>query len=393
MSGREAGAARRGGAGSSGGGGDGLGQASGAGAGPDRPRLVDDLLRYCDLLGPSGQEDLVARAFAEDMRSLGLEPEVDAFANVTVRLGPARGDRPTVAVTAHLDEIGFVVRKVEPNGFLRVHRVGGVHDRVIAGQRLVFLTDEGLVSGVVGVKAKHLSSQDELSRSVGVDDAYVDVFAGSREEALRRGLRVGTLGVFDARARVESGMLCGKALDDRVGVALLVELARRLRGADLPWNTALLATAQEEFSVRGGVSAARRVDADVILCLDIAIATDTPDSADGGDVALGAGPVLSRFTRASLNGVIPHPKLRRFAESVAAERGIAVQDGVLQGGLTDASFMQHEGRGAAAIDLSFPTRYTHTPVETASLADIARLADWVEAVVRSLDGSPDLRRG
>ena len=354
--------------------------------------LADLVVRYSDLLGPSGEEDRVAAAFVQDVRALGLGAEVDAFANVAVPLGAMDPAKRTVMVSAHLDEVGFVVRRIERDGFLRLHRVGGTHDRVVAGQRLTFLGDEGPIPGVVGVKSKHLSTTDELARSVGVDDAYVDVFATSAEEVREMGLSVGTLGVFDAEARVAGDRVSGKALDDRVGIAVLLGLAERLQGAQSPWNVVLLATAQEEFSVRGGVSAARRIDPDVALCVDVAIATDTPDSDGHGDVALGAGPVLTRFTRANLNGVIPNPRLRRFASGVAESAGIALQHGVLQGGLTDASFMQHVGRGIPSLDVSFPCRYTHTPVETASVHDIGRLTDWIEAMLAALGDLPDLTR-
>ena len=138
--------------------------------------------------------------------------------------------------------------------------------------------------------------------------------------------------------------------------------------------------------------AARRIDPDLALCVDVAIATDTPDMEGHGDVALGAGPVLTRFTRASLNGIIPNPSLRRFAAGVAEAAGIDLQHAVLQGGLTDASFMQHVGRGIPSLDVSFPCRYTHTPVETASVRDVERLTDWIEAMLGSLADLPDLTR-
>ena len=357
-------------------------------------RLAERIVRYSDLLGPSGEEDRVVRAFVEDVRELGFEAEVDSFANVTVPLGPRRGDRPTVMVSAHLDEVGFVVRQVREDGFLRVHRVGGIHDQVVAGQRLVFLGEDGDVPGVVGVKAKHLNSPDELRRAVGVDDAYVDVFLGSAEDVHAAGVGPGTLGVFDAQARVHGDRITGKALDDRAGVCVLLEVAARLAAEAPTCDVVLLATAQEEFSVRGGTSAARRIDPDLAFCLDIAIATDTPDSPDAGAVRLGAGPVLTRFTRAQLNGIIPNPKLRRFAARVADAAGIPLQHGVLQGGLTDASFMQHVGRGIPSIDVSFPTRYTHTPVEIVSLRDLEGLVGWVEAMVRGVEVEGlDLVRG
>jgi putative aminopeptidase FrvX len=359
----------------------------------DLDRLAARVARYADLVAPSGEEDAAIRTFVEDLDDLGARCEVDTFGNVTAALGRRRDDLPTVMVSAHLDEIGFVVRKIERDGFLRVHRVGGVHDRVVAGQRIVLLGEDGLVAGVVGVKAKHASGPEELARSVGVDDAYVDVHATGSDEVRAMGIEVGTLGTFDATARRVGTRVSGKALDDRAGVAVLVELAERLRGTEPPANVVLLGTVQEEFAVRGGVSAARRIDPDVALCIDVAIAHDTPDLRDLGETSLGAGPVLTRFTRATLAGLVPHPTLRRFAARVAETHGVPLQHAALQGGLTDASNMQHEGRGIPSLDVSFPTRYTHTPVETIDLVDLTRLAQWIEGMLDTLDELPDLARG
>lgn len=353
--------------------------------------LTRRIVRYADLLGPSGQEDRVVTSVCDDLSALGLAPDVDAFANVVAFLGPRDPGRPTLQLSAHLDEVGFVVRDVLRSGFLRVHRVGGVHDQVVAGQWLVFLGEKGDVPGVVGVRAKHACSPEELRRAVGVDDAFVDIGARDREHALELGIEIGTLGVFDARARVHGDRVIGKALDNRVGVAVLVELAERLRGADLAANVALLFTSQEEFAVRGGLSAARRVDADFAVCIDIAVATDVPVGDTESPVALGAGPVLTRFTRGSANGMIPSPLLRRFAAASAEQIGVRLQQSVLQGGLSDGAFTQHVGRGVPTLDASFATRYTHTPVETVDLRDVRGLVDWLDAMARST--VPDLRRG
>jgi putative aminopeptidase FrvX len=355
-------------------------------------RLAARVARYADLIGPAGEEDAVIGALVDDLASLGVTSEVDSFGNVAAPLGPRRDDLPTVMISAHLDEIGFVVRKIASDGFVRVHRVGGVHDRVVAGQRIVLLGEDGPVRGVVGVKAKHASSAEELARSVGVDDAYLDLHATSADEVRAMGVEIGTLGTFDATLQRFGTRLTGKALDDRAGVAVLVELAERLRPAELPANAVLLGTAQEEFAVRGGVSAARRLDPDVAFCVDVAIAHDTPDLTELGETALGGGPVLTRFTRATLNGLIPHPTLRRFAARIAASHEVPLQHAALQGGLTDASTMQHEGRGIPSLDVSFPTRYTHTPVETIDLVDLAELVRWIEAMVRSLNELPSLDR-
>ena len=355
--------------------------------------LIDDIVTYSELFGPSGEEDRVIRLFTSDLETLGIETTVDALGNVIAPLTRAVEGYPTVMISAHLDEIGFVIRKIEDTGFLRVHRVGGVNDRVIAGQRLVFMGKDGPVQGVVGVKAKHVSSPEELRAIVGVDEACVDIMIPSKQAVIDLGLTVGSLGTFTGQLVRQGDYIQGKALDNRVGVALLLEIARRLQDVPVQVGVTLVATVQEEFSVRGGVTAARTVAPDFALCLDVAIATDTPDLTGLGSVSLGGGPVITRFTRASLNGIIPNPKLWRFAQSVATKEGIETQFGVLQGGLTDGSFMQYELGGIPTLDLSFPTRYTHTAVETCHLRDIERCADLAIAILEDVPGNFDLARG
>lgn len=355
--------------------------------------LIDDLLRYSRLWGPAGEEDRVIAAFVADLTAHGLTPAVDRLGNVSATLCEAQPGYPTVMVSAHLDEIGFVVRKIETDGFLRLHRVGGTHDRVVAGQAVVFQGERGPVEGVIGVKAKHVSTPQELASSVSVDDAYVDILVASRDEALALGIEVGTLGTFRAEPLLVRDHVVGKALDDRAAVAILLEVVRRLAKDPPRAGVAIVGTVQEEFAVRAGVVAARRVAPDLAVCIDIAIATDTPDLGYLGDVRLGAGPVVSRFTRANLNGIIPNPKLRRLVGRVAAEQGIPLQNGVLQGGLTDGSYMQYEGEGIPTIDVGFAVRYTHTPIETAHLRDVEQTADLLIAVLRDLPSGIDLARG
>ena len=355
--------------------------------------LRDDVLRYSRLFGPSGAEDDVIRTFVDDLRSLGLESSVDPLGNVSAVLTEAQPGYSHVMITAHLDEVGVVIRKIEADGYLRIHRVGGTNDRVVAGQRFAFLTTKGTVEGVVGVKAKHVSSAAELSAAVMIDDAYVDIMAADKREAEALGIEVGTLGTFLAEPVIHNDFIRGKALDDRAGIAMLLETARRVLSEPPRAGVTLVATVQEEFSVRGGVPAARRVNPDLAFCLDIAIATDTPDLSYLGDVKLGGGPVITRFTRAVLNGIIPNPKLLRFVGSVAKTENIPVQYAVLQGGLTDGSFMQYEGNGIPTLDLGFATRYTHTPVETCHLRDLEQGVDLLYAVLKRLPEGFEVGRG
>jgi putative aminopeptidase len=356
--------------------------------------LLADIETFSQLVGPSGAEDAVISEFVSRMEALGYEPTVDPLGNVITPVSEPDPGWPKIMVSAHVDEIGFVVRKVEPDGWLRVHRVGGINDRVIAGQRLVFVAEDGShVEGCVGVKGRHVSSDEEMRSAVLVDDSYVDVMEGSAEAVRARGIDVGSIGTYLGSFSVNGDVVRGKALDDRVGVALLLELARRSQSVRFRSGLTLVTTIQEEFSVRGGVTSARAVVPDFAICLDIAVATDTPDARYLGDVCLGRGAIVTRFTRGTLNGLIPNPKLCKYAASVAQAHDIPFSYGVLQGGLTDGSYMQYEARGIPTLDLSFPVRYIHTPVETCHMADVGSVADLAFSMVTDVPDNFSLARG
>ena len=356
--------------------------------------MLELVERYTQLFGPSGAEDRVIAAFVQDMHDCHLKPEVDPLGNVIVRVKAPDPGYPHIMICAHLDEIGVVIRSITPDGFLQVHRVGGMHDRVVPGQRFVFLSDTGeLIGGVGGVKSKHASSAQELSHAGSLDEVYIDVMAGSASDVEALGLRVGCLGTFAPSFTVQGDRICSKALDNRAAIAVLVSLAQTLQKQDFRCGLTLLATVQEEFSIRGGVPAAEAVRPDLALCLDIALATDTPDMRGLGEIRVGGGVVLSGFSRAAANGIIPNPSLMRYARNTAAAQHLPVTFGVMQGGLTDGSFMQYTGRGIPFLDLGFATRYTHTAVEVCSLSDLQDLTKLCEAMVRNVPEHFDLSRG
>jgi putative aminopeptidase FrvX len=356
--------------------------------------LTSDIELYSGLFGPSGHEDLVIRAFADAAQALGYPASVDALGNVIVRVRNPGAGYPSFAVTAHLDEIGFVVRDIDPAGWLYLDRIGGVNDRVVAGQLLRVRSDSGeLVAGHVGVKGAHVSTAAELATVVTVEEAYVDLLLSSREEVLAQGIRIGSPAAFAGPFSQRGALLRGKAFDDRIGIAAMLELLRRLQEADFGAGLTLIATVQEEFSMRAGVPPVRAVNPDVLMCLDIGLAADSPDHNSGGP-RLGAGPVIHGYTRGrSGGGLIPNPALVRYVADVAAKHEVPYVHAALRGGLTDGSYMQYAGAGIATIDLAFPVRNAHTAVEVAHLSDIEHLVDLVTHAITGAGRGQSFARG
>jgi putative aminopeptidase FrvX len=352
------------------------------------------LRELTDISAPSGSEDAMVACMASRLGDLGLRPEIDVLGNVTVHLGGAAA-AGGLLISAHMDEVGFVVTRIDPDGFLSIQRIGGLEERVLASRAVVLLGERGPVRGVIGSKAHHLVRPEEKYVVTPVDRAYVDVGARSRADALALGLEIGVAGTYAPSFIEQGSRVFAKALDDRIQCLALLRLAQRLRGRDLPWPVSLVASVQEEFNIRGVVPAVRRLRPSMHVCLDIVPAPDAPGH-DSPGVHLGAGPAVGMYSfhaRGTLNGLLPHPGLKRALLDLARESGLPVQRSVFHGGLTESSYAQVVGAGVAAVDLSIPVRYTHSPFESADLADMEAELALLERFVTGGPARVDLARG
>jgi putative aminopeptidase FrvX len=337
--------------------------------------LIKDL---SSIAAPAGNEDRMTLAVGSYLAGLGLEVAHDRLGQLAVSLGPEDADT-SVMISAHLDELGLVVRSIEANGWLRVHRLGGLPERVLPAARVVVHCRAGDFPAVVGVKSHHLTSPEEKYVGKPATDLYLDLGLTSCEEVVASGVRVGdpityapTWDVFN------NSRFAGKSLDNRLGVAAVLDLVRRLQEEPPTARVHVAFSCQEEFNIRGTLALAARFQPDIALVVDITPATDTPDLVGDGTVALGAGPSLSRMSfhgRGTLGGLIPHPALVRTVERAAERTGVSIQYDAVVGVVTDAAFLpMAKADGIAVVGLGIPCRYTHSPVETAQLSDVEQTA-------------------
>jgi putative aminopeptidase FrvX len=310
---------------------------------------LSDLLRELTLIPAlSGHEERLAHRLRDHLSPFADETRIDRAGNVLATLRGREARAPRVMVFAHLDQLGFVVRKVEADGFVRLERLGGIPEKVLPGTRVWILADDGrTVPGVIGVKAHHLTPADEKYVVVPYGQLYVDVGAGSSSAAQALGVEVGCPAVYEPRYEpLSGGRVAATSLDDRAGCAALVALAR-LAAVDRPAVTLhLVGSVQEEFNLRGAVLAAQALQPDLAISLDIMVASDTPDLKDRSDLRLGGGPALSLYSfhgRGTLNGTIPHPALARLVKATAAAHGIPLQRSATVGCLTDSAYVQLVG--------------------------------------------------
>lgn len=330
--------------------------------------LIERLRALIELTGPSGQEEDIVRFLRRALEGLADDLVVDPLGNLIAhRKGsPATGKR--LLISAHLDEIGFIVQKIEANGFLRFEKVGGHDDRVLLGRRIWVRGMRQRILGVIGCKSAHLTAPADRERVIKHTDMYVDVGAATAEAARAMGVSVGDpMGLVGELAEVglDSGRFIGKSLDDRAGCALLWHLLDELRGAELPGDLYAVFSVQEEVGLRGARTAAQAIQPDVALALDMTAADDTPDTGTG-HLALGHGPAIKVMD----NSFISHPAIRRALIAAAERTGVGVQLEILTGIGTDAGALHQAGPGVPTGCLSIVNRYTHSSIEMLDRRDL-----------------------
>lgn len=357
--------------------------------------LKDDLLALMRLPGLSGHEGRVRRAIRERLEAEGFKPESDVLGNLWVTL---EGEGPAVMLFTHMDQLGFVVRSIDPDGLIRLERLGGVPERALAAQEVVICTDTGDLPGVIANKSHHATDPSEKYVVLPYREVFVDAGFGSTDEAERAGVQIGTPVVYAPRAvELPGGRVMGTSVDDRAGCAVLLDVARQLRTRAGGPPVHLCFTVQEEFNLRGAQPLAQRLQPQIALQIDLMLATDTPDMAGRGEMRLGGGPGISLYSfhgRGTLNGVIPHPALVTLAEAAAKAQGVGLQRSAQVGVLTDLSYVQLVGEGVAALDLGYPMRYSHSARELCDTGDLVALADLLcEMLARITPDFPLLREG
>lgn len=358
--------------------------------------LLGLIRELSSVAAPTGNEDRLTAAVSSWSSARGWQQQVDRLGQVAVSVGPEDAGT-AVMLVAHLDELGLVIRAIEEDGWLRVHRLGGMPERVLPALRLVVHTAGGDLPAVVGSKAHHLTDASEKYVAHPATDLYLDAGFSSAADAEHAGVRVGDPVTYaPSWTEFTGGRFSGKSLDNRVGVAAMMRALTDLAEDPPDARVHVVFSCLEEFNLKGTLAMAERLRPDIALVTDIVPATDTPDLSGQGTSSLGLGPSLSRLTfhgRGTLGGLVPHPALVRGVEEAAGATGVPLQYDAVIGCLNDASYLpMATAEGIAAVSLGIPCRYTHSPVETAQLSDVEHTATLVTEFARRAHAF-DLSRG
>jgi putative aminopeptidase len=351
-------------------------------------QLKNDLTELMLIPGLSGHEDRVRRAISEKLKKAGIPSRTDHLGNLIATLQGVP-DTPAVMLFTHMDQLGFIVRRVEADGLIRVQRLGGVPERALAAQAVLLCVGEGRdVAGVIANKSHHATGPEEKYDVRRTADLVIDTGHGSAQAVRDAGIAIGTPVVYLPRVLPLAGnRIAGTSVDDRAGCAVMLAIARALANRNSGPTVHFVFSVQEEFNLRGAVVAAQNLNPDIALQIDLMLASDTPDMADAGEMQLGGGPAISLYSfhgRGTLNCVIPHPAMVRLFESAALAADLPLQRSAQVGVLTDLSYVQLVGSGVASLDIGFPMRYSHSSLEVCDLDDLAKLSALILTAVSQI---------
>ena len=326
--------------------------------------LAENLERLSNICGVAGREGEVRDLMIDLLKPYVDEVKIDKLENV-IAIKKGKSDHPRVMLAAHMDEIGLMVKHISKEGFLKFAKLGGIDDRVLLAQKVKIYCDNRVLSGVIGAKPPHIQKEEERKKVITYDNLFIDIGAKDREDAKRMGVKIGTPASFDVEyEKIGNNVAMGKAFDDRIGCATMVETMRRLENIDC--TVFAVGTVQEEVGLRGATTAAFGVEPDIGIALDVTIAGDVPGVREfDTSVKMGKGPTLT----ISDSGLITHPKVLNLFMRTAEEFKIDFQleTGLL--GSTDAARISLSREGVPSGTISIPARYIHSPAGLISLTD------------------------
>src|SRR5437867_560979 len=330
--------------------------------------------------GVPGFEHEVAGVMERRLKGIGTISRDRLGSFICEKKGPAGG--PKVMLAGHLDEVGFMVKSVTKDGFVKFLGLGGWWGHVVLGQRLIIRTRKGDVVGVVGCKPPHELRDEDRKKVLELREMFIDVGAASDWDVRKRlDIRPGDPIVPDSHFTLMANpnLLLAKAWDNRIGCAMASETLRALRGATHPNTVYAVATVQEEVGLRGARTSVHRVSPDVAFALDVGIAHDIPGTE--GDEKLGGGPLIVIYDATS----IPNRRLLDLVVDTAAKLKIGLQFESVERGGTDAGAFHLHAEGVPTLSMGIAARYIHSHVSIIDRRDFERTVKLLAAVVKRLD--------
>lgn len=317
-----------------------------------------------------------------------LKPQADEVYtdNLGSLIGKKTGDAngPKIMVAGHLDEVGFMVTRIDKEGFIYFQTAGGWWSQVMLAQRVTIMGTKGDVTGVIGSKPPHILSAEDRKKPVDIKDMFIDVGASDKEEAESFGIRPGDSVVpyFEFTPLKNDKMLLAKAWDNRIGCAIAIDVLKSLQDSDHPNTVYGVGTIQEEVGLRGAKTSAHMIEPDIGFGVDVGIAGDMPGVSDKeADSELGKGPQIVLYDAS----MISHKGVRDFIVETADEHNIPYQYSTMPGGGTDSGSIHVTANGVPSLSITIATRYIHTHAAILHRDDFENAVKLIAEAIKKLD--------
>ncbi|WKX02614.1 M42 family metallopeptidase [Candidatus Mycoplasma mahonii] len=332
--------------------------------------------------GISGYESDIAAAYKAEVKKSGAIIERDGFGSVIAKIG-TKG--PKIMLAAHMDEVGFVVQQIEKEGMLRISPVGGHWVHTILAMKVKVINTKGKeFIGVVGSTSVHVLQPEVRTKVMKMMDVYVDLGLGSVEEVKKAGIDVGdqVVRMSTAELLADGDKYMAKAVDNRIGVAIIAKIVERLKGVKHDNVIYAVATAQEEVGLRGGKASTQHIQPDIAIAIDTTVSHDTPGIIKG-DTKLGHGVAVTMKD----NSAIANPTLANMLFDLSKKHKIPAYKYVSAGGGNDSGVTQYSKGGIPVVSIAIPTRYLHTPFEIGSIKDFDATVDLLVEFIKMFNNT------
>jgi len=336
------------------------------------------LQKLSEVAGVPGNEKKVSQLIVSELKGYADSISFDNLGSVIAKKG---NKGPRVMVAGHMDEVGFLVTQITKEGFVKFQTLGGWFSQVMLAHVWEIHTKKGVVIGVTGVKPPHIIPQDKRNVAIDIQTMYLDLGVTSKEEAEKLGVEPGNMVVPHSKFQVlgNDKFLLGKAWDNRIGSAVVIEVLKRLDKHDTNQLFGTF-TVQEEVGLRGAKTSSHVVNPEIAIAVDTGLANDVPGG-ESQEQSLGKGPQIFLYDA----GLVPHQGLRQFVIQVAKEENIPYQEPFLTGGRTDAGHMHLAHQGAASLSIGVPTRYMHSHTSIIHYEDFENTVKLMVAVIKRLN--------
>ncbi|MCM3637207.1 M42 family metallopeptidase [Sporosarcina luteola] len=350
-------------------------------------KMDDTLLMLKDLTdakGIPGNEREPREVMKKYIEPYADEIEYDGLGSlIAKKSGDANG--PKVMVAGHLDEVGFMVTKIDDKGFISFQPVGGWWSQVMLAQRVTIVTRKGdTLTGIIGSKPPHILSAEARKKPVDIKDMFIDIGAESKKEAMEWGVLPGDMIVpyFEFTVMNNDKYLLAKAWDNRIGCAIAIDVLKALKGENHPNIVFGVGAVQEEIGLRGAKTAAAKVNPDIGFAVDVGVAGDTPGVTSKESTSkMGDGPQILLYDAS----MVSHKGLRDLVVDTAEEHGIPYQFEAIPGGGTDAGSIHVSGNGVPSLAICVATRYIHSHAAMLHRDDYENAVKLIVEVIKKLD--------